>query len=72
VSGVAVVVESSPGAVVFGKPYAATPTTPPPPPVDPHAECNQKIAELQVRISTLTTDNATLAAKIAKAQEDLR
>jgi hypothetical protein len=67
VSGVAVVVENSPGAVVFGKPYAATPT-PPPPPVDPHAECKAALAamtaERDALQSQLTRSRVAAAALV--------
>ena len=71
VSGVAVVVESSPGAVVFGKPYAgATPT--PPPPVDPHAACKASLDFVTSERDAARAEVGRLNAKIAKALEDLR
>ena len=72
VSGVAVVVENSPGAVVFGKTYATTPAPPPPPPVDLHVGCNQRIGDLENALATARRERDALAAKITAAQEALR
>jgi len=75
VSGVAVVVENSPGAVVFGKPYAATPPTPPPPPVDPHAECKSALAAmtkerdaLRARLERIRLQHGDMVVDLATVQ----
>ena len=72
VSGVAVVVENSPGAVVFGKPYAATPPPTPPPSVDPHADCNARIIALEraLRLSNTTRENTERALAAMEAERD--
>ena len=72
VSGVAVVVENSPGAVVFGKPYAGTT---PPPPVDPHVDCKAALAAmtkerdaLRARLERIRLQHGDMVVDLATVQ----